>query len=127
MAEILDLAMGIAIFISCLGLWGLAAWVAEQRTREIGIRKVLGATVVNIVSMLSRDFLWLVVLAIGIASPVAWYFMHKWLQDFVYRVPISWWIYAVAGFGAIGIALVTVSFRAVRAATANPVASLRSE
>jgi putative ABC transport system permease protein len=127
LAEILDLAMGIAIFISCLGLWGLAAWVAEQRTREIGIRKVLGATVVNIVSMLSRDFLWLVVLAIGIASPVAWYFMHKWLQDFVYRVPISWWIYAVAGFGAIGIALVTVSFRAVRAATANPVASLRSE
>jgi putative ABC transport system permease protein len=127
LAEILDLAMGIAIFISCLGLFGLAAWVAEQRTREIGIRKVLGATVMNIVGMLSRDFVWLVVLAIGIASPVAWYFMHQWLQDFVYRLPISWWIYAVAGFGAIAIAMVTVSFQAVRAAMANPVESLRAE
>jgi putative ABC transport system permease protein len=127
LAEILDLAMGIAIFISCLGLFGLVAWVAEQRTKEIGIRKVLGATVVNIVSMLSRDFIWLVVLAIGIASPVAWYFMHQWLQDFAYRVPISWWIYGIAGLGAIGIALVTVSFQAVRAATVNPVESLRAE
>jgi putative ABC transport system permease protein len=127
MAEILDLAMGIAIFISCLGLWGLAAWVAEQRTKEIGIRKVLGATVVNIVGMLSKDFLWLVVLAILIASPVAWYFMHIWLQDFAYQVPISWWIYAVAGVGAIAIALLTVSVQAVRAATVNPVDSLRAE
>jgi putative ABC transport system permease protein len=127
MAEILDLAMGIAIFISCLGLWGLAAWVAEQRTKEIGIRKVLGATVVNIVGMLSKDFLWLVVLAILIASPVAWYFMHMWLQDFAYQVPISWWIYAVAGVGAIAIALLTVSVQAVRAATVNPVESLKAE
>jgi len=119
--------MGIAIFISCLGLWGLAAWVAEQRTKEIGIRKVLGATVVNIVGMLSKDFLWLVVLAILIASPVAWYFMHMWLQDFAYQVPISWWIYAVAGVGAIAIALLTVSVQAVRAATVNPVESLKAE
>ena len=127
LAEILNLAMGVAIFISCLGLFGLAAWVAEQRTREIGIRKVLGATVGSIVTMLSRDFLWLVGLAILIASPVAWYFMHQWLQDFVYRLPISWWVYVVAGSGAIAIALLTVSFQAVRAATANPVESLRAE
>jgi putative ABC transport system permease protein len=127
LAEILDLAMGIAIFISCLGLFGLAAWVAEQRTKEIGIRKVLGATVLNIVTMLSRDFVWLVGLAIVIASPVAWYFMHKWMQDFVYRVTISWWIYAVAGIAAIAIALMTVSFQAIRAATTNPTDSLRAE
>lgn len=127
LAKILNIAMGIAIFISCLGLFGLAAWVAEQRTKEIGIRKVMGATVTNIVTMLSTDFLRLVVLAILIASPVAWYFMHKWLQDFAYRIPISWWIYAVAGAGAIGIALVTVSYQAFRAATANPVDSLRTE
>ncbi|HLX67294.1 MAG TPA: FtsX-like permease family protein, partial [Puia sp.] len=127
LAEILDLAMGVAIFISCMGLGGLAAFVAEQRTKEIGIRKVLGATVMNIVTMLSREFVWLVGLAIGIASPVAWYFMHVWLQDFAYRVPISWWIYAMAGGGAIAIALMTVSFQAVRAATVNPVESLRAE
>jgi putative ABC transport system permease protein len=119
--------MVIAIFISCLGLFGLAAFVAEQRTKEIGIRKVLGATVGNIVGMLSKDFVLLVGLAIVISSPLAYYFMHRWLQDFAYRVPISWWIYAVSGVGALGIALVTVSFQAVRAATANPVESLRSE
>lgn len=126
-SEIMNIAMGIAIFISCLGLFGLATFVAEQRTKEIGIRKVLGASVPDIVGMLSKDFLLLVGLAIVIASPVAWYFMHQWLQDFVYRVPISWWIYAVAGVGAIGIALLTVSFQAIRAATANPVDSLRTE
>jgi putative ABC transport system permease protein len=127
MSELLNIAMGIAIFISCLGLFGLAAWVAEQRTKEIGIRKVLGASVPDIVAMLSRDFVWLVVLAIVVASPVAYYFMHKWLQDFAYRVPISWWIYGIAGMGAIAIALATVSFQAIRAATANPVESLRVE
>jgi putative ABC transport system permease protein len=119
--------MGIAIFISCLGLFGLAAFIAKQRTKEIGIRKILGASVANIVGMLSKDFLWLVGIAIVIASPVAWYFMQQWLQDFVYRIPISWWIYAFAGFGAIAIALATVSFQAIRAATANPVESLRVE
>ena len=125
-AHIMNIAMAIAIFISCMGLFGLAAFIAEQRTKEIGIRKVLGATVTDIVSMLSADFVRLVVIAIVIASPVAYYFMHRWLQDFAYRVPISWWIYAVAGGGALLIALVTVSWQAIRAATANPVDSLRS-
>jgi putative ABC transport system permease protein len=125
-ARIMNIAMGIAIFISCMGLFGLAAFVAEQRTKEIGIRKVLGATVTNIVAMLSRDFVRLVVIAIVIASPVAWWFMHQWLQDFAYRVPISWWIYGIAGAGAILIALLTVSAQAIRAAMANPVESLRA-
>jgi len=115
-----------AIFISCMGLFGLAAFIAEQRTKEIGIRKVLGATVTDIVAMLSVDFVRLVVISIVIASPVAYYFMHQWLQDFAYRVPMSWWIYAVAGGGAIAIALLTVSWQAIRAATANPVESLKA-
>ena len=125
-ARIMNIAMGIAIFIACMGLFGLAAFVAEQRTKEIGIRKVLGATVTDIVSMLSRDFVRLVVIAIVIASPVAWYFMHQWLQDFAYRVPISWWIYGIAGACAVMIALATVSAQAIRAAMANPVESLRA-
>jgi putative ABC transport system permease protein len=126
-ARIMNIAMAIAVFISCMGLFGLAAFVAEQRTKEIGIRKVLGASVTDIVSMLSVDFVRLVVIAIVIASPVAYYFMHRWLQDFAYRVPISWWIYAVAGGGALLIALVTVSWQAIRVATANPVESLKTE
>jgi putative ABC transport system permease protein len=126
-AEIMKIAMGVAIFISCMGLFGLAAFVAEQRTKEIGIRKVMGATVTDIVTMLSKDFVRLVVLAILIASPIAWYFMHRWLQDFAYRIPISWWIYAIAGACAIGVALLTVSYQAFRAATTNPVESLRTE
>jgi len=125
-ARIMNIAMGIAIFISCMGLFGLAAFIAEQRTKEIGIRKVLGATVTDIVSMLSRDFVLLVVIAIVIASPVAWYFMHQWLLDFAYRVPISWWIYGIAGACSVVIALATVSVQALRAAMANPVESLRS-
>ena len=126
-ARIMNIAMAIAIFISCMGLFGLAAFIAEQRTKEIGVRKVLGASVTDIVSMLSVDFIRLVVIAIVIASPLAYYFMHKWLQDFAYRVPMSWWIYAVAGGGAIAIALLTVSWQAIRAATANPVESLKAE
>ena len=126
-ARIMNIAMAIAIFISCMGLFGLAAFIAEQRTKEIGVRKVLGASVTDIVSMLSVDFVRLVVIAIVIASPVAYYFMHRWLQDFVYRVPMSWWIYALAGGGALLIALLTVSWQAIRAATANPVDSLRAE
>jgi len=125
-ARIMNIAMAIAIFISCMGLFGLAAFIAEQRTKEIGIRKVLGATVTDIVAMLSVDFVRLVVISIVIASPVAYYFMHQWLQDFAYRVPMSWWIYAVAGGGAIAIALLTVSWQAIRAATANPVESLKA-
>jgi hypothetical protein len=117
----------LAIFISCLGLLGLAIFTAEQRTREIGIRKVLGANIPGIVSLLSKDFLGLVLIAIVIASPLAWYFMHNWLLDYAYRTPLRWWIFAVAAVSAIGIAFVTVSFQAIKAAMANPVKSLRSE
>jgi putative ABC transport system permease protein len=117
----------LAIFISCLGLLGLAIFTAEQRTREIGIRKVLGANVTGIVSLLSKDFLGLVLIAIFIASPLAWYFMHGWLQDYAYKTPLSWWIFAMAALSAILIAFVTVSFQAIKAAMANPVKSLRTE
>ena len=117
----------LAIIISCLGLLGLASYSTMQRTREIGIRKVLGATVSNIVNLLSKDFLKLVIIAIIIASPLAWYAMHKWLQDFAYRIPISWWVFAVAAITAALIAILTVSFQAIKAAVSNPVISLRSE
>jgi len=117
----------LAIIISCLGLLGLASYSTMQRTREIGIRKVLGATVPNIVNLLSKDFLKLVALAVVIASPVAWIVMHRWLQDFAYRIPIFWWIFVVAAFTAAIIALITVSFQAIKAAVSNPVVSLRSE
>lgn len=117
----------LAIIIACLGLFALSAFLAEQRSKEIGIRKVLGASVRGITALLSADFIKLVLLAILIASPIAWWFMHKWLQDFAYRVPISWWMFALAGFGAISIALITVSFQSIKAALANPVKSLRSE
>jgi len=117
----------IAIFISCLGLLGLAIFTAEQRKKEIGIRKVLGATVAGITSLLSRDFVSLVLVAIVIASPVAWYLMHLWLQNFAYKINISWWIFFLAGMLALLIALLTVSFQAVKAALMNPVRSLKSE
>ncbi len=117
----------LAIFISCLGLLGLAIFTAAQRTREIGVRKVLGANVRGIVALLSKDFLGLVLIAVVIATPLAWYIMHRWLDDFEYRTPISWWIFVVAGLSAVGIAFVTVSFQAIRSARANPVKSLRSE
>jgi len=117
----------LAIFIACLGLFGLSAFMAEQRTKEIGIRKVLGASVGNIVTMLSKDFLKLVLIAAVIAFPLAWWGMRTWLQDFAYRTEISWWIFALAGAVAVLIALATVSFQAVRAAVSNPVESLRSE
>lgn len=117
----------LAILISCLGLLGLASYSTLQRTREIGIRKVLGATVPGIVNMLSKDFLILVVISFFIAAPVSWFFMHKWLQDFAYRTNISWWIFVLSGILAVLIALATISFQAVRAAMSNPVKSLRSE
>ncbi len=126
-SQIMNIAMGIAIFISCMGLFGLAAFTANQRTREIGIRKVLGAGVPQLVSLLSREFILLVGLSTIIAAPVAGWAMHKWLQDFAYRVSMPWWIYVVAGIAAIVIALLTVSYQAIRAATVNPVNSLRSE
>jgi putative ABC transport system permease protein len=126
-AWLVNVAMGITIFISCMGLFGLAMFTAEKRTKEIGIRKVLGASVANVVTMLSKDFVVLVLLAAVIASPVAWYFMNQWLQDFAYRIDIRWWVFVLAGTGAILIALMTVSFQAIKAAIANPVKSLRTE
>ena len=117
----------IAILISCLGLFGLAAFAAQQRTKEIGVRKVLGASVGSIVGLLSKDFLRLVLIAIVIASPLAWYVMDKWLQGFAYKITLSWWVFALAGLLAVGIALLTVSFQAIKAALINPVKSLRSE
>jgi len=117
----------VAILISCLGLFGLATYTAEQRTKEIGIRKVLGASVTGIVSMLSKDFLKLVLIATIIAWPLAWYVMQQWLQNFAYRTSFSWWIFALAGALAVFIALLTVSFQAIKAAVANPVKALRSE
>ena len=117
----------LAIFISCLGLFGLVTFTAEQKTKEIGIRKVLGASVGGIVKMLSKDFLKLVLIAAVIAFPVAWWAMYKWLNDFAYRIDIEWWIFLVAGVAAILIALITISFQSIKAALANPVKSLRTE
>ena len=117
----------LAIFISCLGLFGLASFIAEKRTKEIGIRKVLGATVRNLWQMLSKDFVVLVVIACCIAAPLAYYFLSQWLQKYEYRTEISWWIFAVAIGGALFITLLTVSFQAIKAAIANPVKSLRTE
>ncbi len=117
----------LAIVISCLGLFGLSAYAAEQRNKEIGIRKVLGASVQSITALLSKDFIKLVLIAIFIASPIAWYGLNQWLQDFSYRIDISWRMFVAAGLGAIGIALFTISFQAVKAAVANPIKSLRTE
>ncbi len=118
---------GLTIFISCLGLFGLAAYMAQNRIKEIGVRKVLGASVANITTLLSKDFLKLVIVSLVIASPVAAFAMYKWLQDYPYRVNIEWWVFVLAGLGAIAIALFTVSFQAIKAATANPVKNLRTE
>jgi len=117
----------LAIFISCLGLFGLASFMAEQRVKEIGVRKVLGASVFHLWRMLSKDFVALVILSCFIAIPLARYFLHAWLQKYEYRTEISWWIFAAAGGGALGITLLTVSYQAIQAALANPVRSLRSE
>ena len=117
----------LAIVISCLGIFGLASFTASQRTKEIGIRKVLGATIFNVWKMLSRDFVWLVVLSILIAAPLAYYLSNEWLQQYEYRIEISWWIFATTGLGAVVITLLTVSFQAIKAALMNPVNSLKSE
>jgi putative ABC transport system permease protein len=127
LASIFSIFTYITVILATLGLFGLAAFTIEQRTKEIGIRKVLGASVASINSLLSKDFLKLVVLAIMIASPIAWWAMHNWLQSFAYRITISWWVFAAAGFVAIITAIITVSYHAIRAAIANPVDSLRSE
>ena len=127
LSTMMSLFSGFAIFIACMGLFGLIAFAAETRTKEIGIRKVLGASVSQIVGLLSKDFLILVFVSILIASPISYYFMQKWLQDFAFRIEISWWIFALAGFVALLIALLTVSYQAIKAALANHVKSLRTE
>ena len=117
----------LAIFISCLGLFGMASFMAEQRVKEIGVRKVLGASVFNLWGMLSKDFVVLIFISLLIASPIAYYFMHNWLQNYQYRSDVAWWIFAVTGVGAMMITLLTISYQSVKAALANPVKSLRSE
>ena len=117
----------IAIFISCLGLLGLAAYTAQVRTKEIGVRKVLGASIQNILQLLAADFIKLVFIAIVFAMPVAWFAMNKWLESYAYRINISWFVFVASGLLAIAIALVTVSFLAIKAAMVNPVNSLRTE
>ncbi|MFM9949633.1 MAG: ABC transporter permease [Saprospiraceae bacterium] len=126
-ASVLGVFTGLALFIGCLGLFALATFTAEQRTKEIGIRKVLGASVAGITGLLAKDFLKLVGVAIVLALPVACYFMQQWLDDFVYRIELQWWMFALAGGVAVAIAFFTVSFQSVKAALANPVKSLRSE
>jgi len=117
----------LAIFISCLGLFGMASFMAEQRVKEIGVRKVLGASVFGLWRLLSTDFVIMVVISLFLAMPVAWWMMHNWLQNYTYRTGLTWWVFAISGFGALVITLLTVSYQSIKAATANPVKSLRSE
>ncbi|MGN6164749.1 MAG: ABC transporter permease, partial [Flavisolibacter sp.] len=127
LGKVLNIFTAIAILLACLGLFGLSAYAIQQRTKEIGIRKVLGATIPNIITLLSKDFVWLIIISMLIAFPVAGWLMYKWLQDFVYRISIAWWMFAIAGFIALFIAICTISFQAVKAAVANPVKNLRTE
>ncbi len=126
-SSLFSIFSGLSIFIACLGLFGLAAFATERRTKEIGIRKVLGASTANLVALLSKDFLKLVLIALIIAIPIAWYAMNGWLQDFAYAVEIDWWVFVIAGVLAILIAFLTVSFQSVKAALANPINSLKNE
>jgi len=127
LSQLYKIFAAIAIFLSCLGLYGLASFMAVQRIKEVGIRKVLGATAGNIVYLFSKEFIILIAIAFAIATPLAWYSMHQWLQDYAYRINISWWLFAAGGLAAIVIALATISFQAIKAAIANPVKSLRTE
>jgi len=126
-AWLVNMATGVTIFISCMGLFGLGLFTTQRRAKEISIRKVLGASVGSITKRLSMDFVWLVGVAFLVATPIAWYFSHRWLQDFAYRTGLSWWVFVVAGVGALAVALVTVSFYVIRAAMANPIKNLRTE
>jgi putative ABC transport system permease protein len=127
MAGLFSLFTAISIVIACLGLFALATFAAQQRVREIGIRKVLGASVSSISALLSRDFLRPVLLAVLIACPLSWWLMNKWLQDFAYRTPLSWWIFPAAGLGLLVVALITVILRTLKAARTNPIDNLRAE
>jgi ABC-type antimicrobial peptide transport system permease subunit len=126
-AELSKYFAGVAIMLSCLGLFGLAIFMAEQRTKEIGIRKVLGSSTLGIVVLLCKDFIRLVLIAILIASPLAWWMAGTWLEDFAYRISIEWWMFAITALTAIAIALLTVGAQALKAAISNPVKALRSE
>jgi putative ABC transport system permease protein len=126
-SKLSDFFAFLAIFISCLGLFGLATFTAEQRNKEIGVRKVLGASVTNIISLLSANFLKPVAIAMLIAFPVAWYAMNQWLLGFAYKIDIEWPMFAIAGLLTVGIALLTVSYQSIKAAMSNPVKSLRTE
>jgi ABC-type antimicrobial peptide transport system permease subunit len=127
LSTIYSIAAAIAIIISCMGLFAIALLMIEQRIKEIGVRKSLGASVQAIVTMLSKDFIKLVLVSIVIASPIAWYAMQNWLKDFAYHISIQWWVFALTGLLAIIIALLTISYQSIRAALMNPVKSLRSE
>jgi hypothetical protein len=127
LSQLLRWATGLTIFISCLGLAGLVLFTTNARTKEIGIRKVLGAPVATIIALLSKEFVKLLLIAFAIAAPIAWWGIHQWLESFAYRAPVSWWIFPLAGITMMGIALLTMSIRTIRAATANPVKALRSE
>ncbi|HXB28593.1 MAG TPA: FtsX-like permease family protein, partial [Puia sp.] len=126
-SSLLKWATGLTVFISCLGLLGLVIYTTNHRVKEIGVRKVLGASVTQIVSILSRDFIKLVAIAFVVATPLAWWVLHKWLDDFAFRTEISWWVFVISGIGMIAIALITLSVQTIKAAMANPVTSLRSE
>src|SRR5205085_3555850 len=127
LSELLWIFAVMAIVVGCMGLFGLAAFSAEQRTKEIGIRKVLGANMLNIAGLLSKNFMVLVLLAALLALPIAWWAMNKWLEDFPYRIEMSWWVFVIAIVAALAIALLTVSFQSIKAAMTNPVKSLRTE
>jgi putative ABC transport system permease protein len=127
LSQLYKIFAGIAIFISCLGLYGLVSFMAVQRTKEIGIRKVLGASTGNIISLFSKEFMWLIGVAFAIATPVAYYFMHNWLNNFSFRIPMGPGVFIITIASSIAIAWLTVSFQAIKAALANPVKSLRTE
>ncbi|MGZ8558764.1 MAG: ABC transporter permease, partial [Chitinophagaceae bacterium] len=127
LGTIVRFASALSIFIACMGLFGLATLAVVRRTKEISIRKILGAGIKSVVFLLSKDFIWLICMAAIIAFPVAWWALNKWLQDFVYRVAIEWWVFIIAGVAVLLIALLTVSLQAIKAAIANPVGALRSE
>jgi putative ABC transport system permease protein len=127
MLRILGIFAALAILIACMGLFGLSVFTAKQRTKEVGIRKVLGASVANITMLLSNDFVKLVAVAAVVSFPAGWWIMNYWLQDFAYRIDIKWWVFGIAGVLALTIAIVTVSLQAIKAALANPVKSLRTE
>jgi ABC-type antimicrobial peptide transport system permease subunit len=127
LSKLYEIFAAIAIFLSCLGLYGLASFMAVQRIKEVGIRKVLGASIRSIIYLFSKEFIVLICIAFVIAATLAWYFMHQWLQDFAYRINLDWWLFALAAVLSLVIALITISFQAIKAALANPVKNLRTE